>query len=189
MLDRELKYKVPFERLARLGRTMSRKAFGGIWWATWLWIALFLAACFAAPFIEAELAGTGWPDGAAFVVMVGVFLAGLFIIRSRAKRQSKLRADYDAEATLRQDAGGLRIGTNHVEYYLKWPGIAQVLIEPDGLVVSHGNLFFLVPNDAFASKAERDELVREIFAHLGQDAKDRSVAHLGQVSVSPAGGT
>lgn len=189
MLDRELTYHVPFERLAKLSRTMSRKAFGRIWWVTWLWILAFLAACFALPFIEQALAGTGWPDGAGFVVLAVLFFAGYLVIRAWGRRQVKARADYDAEARFRQDAGGLRIGTNNVEYYLKWPGIAQVLVEPDGIVVSHGSLFFLVPDSAFASPGERNELVREIFANLSQEAKDRSIAHVKPVVAPLAGGT
>lgn len=187
MLDRELTYHVPFERLGKLSRTMSRKAFGSVWWATWFLIAAFIAACFAAPFVEAQVEGTGWPDGAGFLVLAALFFAGLFAIRRWAKRQSKSRADYDAEVTFRQEAGGLRIGTNNVEYFFKWAGIAQLLIEPDGLVFSHGNLFFFVPNSAFASLGERDALAREIFANLGQDAKDRSVAHLPPALVRATG--
>lgn len=189
MLDRELTYHVPFERLTKLSRTMSRKAFGRIWWATWLWVAAFIAACFAGPFVERGLEGTGWPDGAGVVVLLVLFFAGLFVIRSWGRRQAKSRADYDAEARFLQDAGGLHIGTNSVEYYLKWPGIAQILVEPDGLVVSHGNLFFLVPNSAFVSLGERDELVREIFANLSQEAKDRSIAHVKPALVALAGAT
>jgi hypothetical protein len=189
VLDRELTYHVPFKRLAKLGRAMGRKAFGRVWWATWLWILAFLAALLAFPLIEGRLAGSGWPDGAAFVVWVVLFLAGFIAIRVWGRRQAKSRADYDAEARFRQDAGGLRIGTNSIEYYLKWPGIAQVLIEPDGLVVSHGNLFFLVPDSAFASLGERNELVREIFANLSQEAKDRSIAHVKPILAALSGGT
>lgn len=189
MLDRELTYHVPFKRLVKLSRTMSRKAFGRVWLVTVGWIAVFLLTCFAGPFVEQRLAVMGWPDGAGFLVLLALFLVGIFVIRAWAQRQSKSRADYDAEVTFRQEPGGLRIDTNNIEYYLKWRGIAQILIEPDGLVVSHGNLFFFVPNDAFASLGERDQLVREIFANIGQDAKDRSIAHLGQALVAPAGGT
>ena len=185
MLGRELTYHVPFERLMKLSRTMNRKAFGRIWWATWLWMAAFIAACFLLPFVEPEFEG----GFIGFIVLIALFFAGLFVIRAWGRRRSKSRADYDAEVGFRQDDGGLHFGTKSIEYYLKWSGIAQVLIEPDGLVVSHGNLFFFVPNSAFASLGERDELVREIFANLGQDAKDRSVAHVRPALVSPAGGT
>ncbi|MGE0023890.1 MAG: YcxB family protein [Hyphomicrobium sp.] len=188
MLDRELTYHVPFERLVKLSRTMSRKAFGGVWWATWLLIAVFIAACFAGPFVEGQLVRTGLPDGAGVFVLIALFFAGLFAIRRWAKRQSRSRADYGAEVKFRQEAGGLRVGTNNVEYFFKWAGIAQVLIEPDGLVFSHGNLFFLVPNSAFATLGERDELAREIFANLGEDAKDRSVPHLPPAMVRAVGG-
>jgi hypothetical protein len=181
MLDRELRYKVPFERLNKLSRSMSRKAFGRTWWATWAWVAIFLAACFAGPSVEEQLKGTGWPDGAGVFVLLGVFFVGLIVIRSWGRKEAKSRADYDAEATLRQEPGGLRISTNTIEYYLRWAGIAQMLIEPDGLVVSHGNLFFLVPNSAFASPAERDQLVRDVFDNLSPQAKDRSAAHVRSV--------
>jgi hypothetical protein len=188
VLDRELTYHVPFARLMKLSRTMSRKAFGRVWLVTVFWIAAFIVACIVAPSVERQLEGTGWPDGAGLFVLIALFLAGLFAIRAWGRRQSKSRADYDAEARLRQDTGGLHIGTNSIEYYLKWSGIAQVLIEPDGLVVSHGNLFFFVPNSAFASLGERDALAGEIFAKLGQDAKDRSIAHLPPALVARARG-
>lgn len=187
VLDRELTYHVPFERLTKLCSSMSRKAFGRIWLVMALWIAAFITACFFAPFIERQLGGTGWPRGAGFLVLAAIFLAGLFVIRRWGARQSKARADFDAEVRLRQDAGGLHIATNDIEYYLKWAGIAQVLMEPDGLVVSHGSLFFLVPNSAFVSLAERDELVREIFRNLVPDAKERSIAHVRPLLDSSAG--
>lgn len=189
MLDRELAYHVPFERLGKLSRSMSRKAFGREWLAMVILIAAFIVACFVAPFVEQHMmAGSGWPEGAGFFVLAALFLVGLFAIRRWGLRQSKVRADYDSEVRLRQDAGGLRIGTDSIEYYLKWPGIAQLLIEPDGLVVSHGNLFFLVPDRAFASRAERDGLVREIFANLGPEAKDRSIAHVRPILASAVEG-
>lgn len=178
MLDRELTYRVPFERLMKLSRSMSRKAFGPIWWAMWAWVGAFLVACLLAPSIERHPGLRDWPKGVTFVILLAVFFAGLWLILVLSRKQSRKRADYDGEARFRQDSGGLRIATNDIEYYLKWRGIAQVLIEPDGLVVSHGNLFFLVPNTAFASLAERDALIREIFRNLGPDAKDRSIAHV-----------
>ena len=188
VLDRELTYHLPFKRLTKLSRSMSRKAFGRVQLVMLLWFAAFVAACLFAPLIEGELEGTGWPSGAGFFVLAGIFLAGLVGIRMWGRKQSKARADYDAEARFRQDAGGLRIATKDIEYYLKWPGIAQILIEPDGLVVSHGNLFFLVPDSAFASQHERDGLIREIFANLGPEAKDRSIAHVRPLLVSAAEG-
>ena len=137
----------------KLSRSMSRKAFGPIWWAMWAWVGAFLVACLLAPSIERHPGLRDWPKGVTFVILLAVFFAGLWLILVLSRKQSRKRADYDGEARFRQDSGGLRIATNDIEYYLKWRGIAQVLIEPDGLVVSHGNLFFLVPNTAFASLA------------------------------------
>ncbi len=178
VLDRDLTYHVAPERLSKLSTSMSRKAFEGVRLTMPLWFAIFIIACLFVPLIEREFAGSGWPSGAGFYVLAGIFLVGLAVIKFRGEAPVKPRADFDAEVTFRQDAGGLRIANKDIEYYLKWPGIAQILIEPDGLVVSHGHLLFLVPDTAFASVAERDALVREIFANLGQDAKDRSIAHV-----------
>jgi len=107
---------------------------------------------------------------------------------SQAAASSSGRRRRSKKARLRQDAGGLHIATSSIEYYLKWAGIAQILIEPDGLVFSHGNLFFFVPNDAFSTLSERDGLASEVFAKLGKEAQDRSVAHLPPAVVASARG-
>ena len=43
-MQRALSYQLPFERLAKLSRTASRKGYPMVWWLTWLWIVLFLVA-------------------------------------------------------------------------------------------------------------------------------------------------
>ena len=58
-MPRELTYQLPFERLTRLGRAATRKAYPKLWWLTWIWIALtiaaFLAIAFYADTIEQRL--------------------------------------------------------------------------------------------------------------------------------------
>jgi hypothetical protein len=49
-----------------------------------------------------------------------------------------------------------------------------LLIEPDGIVVSHGALFWLIPDVAFASPAERLEFISEIYGRLSNRARSIS---------------
>jgi len=87
---------------------------------------------------------------------------------------------------MRKDDGGLRFATDQVEYYLKWPGISQMLMERDGVAVSHGSLFFLIPDGAFANVQERNAFVGEVFGRLGGEARGRSEKHIRHV-LSAAG--
>jgi hypothetical protein len=59
-----------------------------------------------------------------------------------------------------------------------------MLMERDGVVVSHGNLFFLVPDSAFVDTQERNGFVRDVFGRLGEEARSRS-----ESSVRPVLGT
>lgn len=177
MLDRELQYHMPFERLQKLSRTASRKAFSASWWRFWLLIALcfVLLAVLHVLDYEGRLAqATGIPPWV-WLSLLGAFLfGGLVWIRRHGKRQMKARVDFDSAVRLRQDHGGLRFATPEIEYYLKWGGIGQMMVEPDGVVVSHGSMFFLIPNSAFADKAERDAFVRDVYGRLNEAAVERS---------------
>jgi hypothetical protein len=53
-----------------------------------------------------------------------------------------------------------------------------MLLERDGVVLSHANLFFLVPNTAFASPEERLSFIREIYGHLSEKARAISAKHI-----------
>ena len=88
--------------------------------------------------------------------------------------ETQARANFQSEIRLRQDDGGIRIATDEIEYYLKWRGISQMLMEHDGVVVSHGSLFFLIPDSAFADSEERNAFVRDVFGRLGEEARSRS---------------
>lgn len=178
MLDRELTYQMPFARLLKLSRSASRKAFAVSWRLVWLLIASYLAGLalvivFARP-IDNWLAQYGLPDLTPIVSLLIAFGIGFWLLRRYGQRQAKNRADYDSVVRFREDPEGLRFATTQVEYFIKWHGISQMLLEPDGVVFSHGNLFFLVPTEAFSSISERDTLVRDVFGRLSEVARARS---------------
>jgi hypothetical protein len=177
-LDRELTYRLPFARLKRLGRNSGRKAHPLIWGARWILLVSFFAALWLvtlfADAVERWQASVGLPQPTVLVAIILAAAIAVLFLRRAALRQTQTRADFDAEIKLRRDDGGLRIATEEIEYYLKWPGIGQMFMEPDGVVVSHGNLFFLVPDSAFESAAERNGFIRDVYGRLGADARSRS---------------
>jgi hypothetical protein len=181
-MDRELTYQMPFERLVRLSRSAGRKAYKTSWLGTLLIIALLCAALVLIMVYDEAVQdwqrSLGLPWFSAFVIIVVAYVAALFGLRRYSLRQMKSRADYDSAVRMRREDGGLRFVTGEIEYYLKWNGISQMLMEKDGVAVSHGSLFFLVPNDAFASLQERDAFVRDVFARLGDEARERSEKHV-----------
>jgi hypothetical protein len=193
VLDRELTYAMPFERLLKVSRMASRRAFGSSWWLLALLFLIYvvaLAACiaFARP-LDAWLAAHGLPEIAPIAVLVLAFFAAFWWLRRRGMKQSKTRADYDSTVRFRQDADGLRFATPEVEYFVRWRGISQMLhLEHDGVMFSHGNLFFLVPNEAFRDTAERDALTRDVFARLSEAARERSLTFI-PPGLRQAGGT
>ncbi|MEO8420139.1 MAG: hypothetical protein ABI457_02995 [Hyphomicrobium sp.] len=181
-MDRELTYQMPFERLVELGRSAGRKVFAKLRAAFLLLIGLFCVAMalltsFNEP-IQKWQASVGLPEPSAYIAVLVAFAAAILELRRFRLRQIRSRADYDSAVRMREDDGGLRFATDQVEYYLKWQGIGQMLMERDGVAVSHGNLFFLIPNDAFSALAERDAFVRDVFGRLGAEAQARSEKHM-----------
>jgi hypothetical protein len=186
-MQRELSYQLPFERLSKLGRAASRKAYPKLWWLTWLWIALLLVAIIAilyyADALDRRFDRLGIPFGA-LLLWLGTamtFLAGIYVIRRSRITEVKRRATFNSTIKMKQDEGGLRFVTDEIEYYLKWRGLSQMLLERDGVVVSHGNLFFLIPDRAFASPEDRLAFIREVYDHLGERARGISEKHVGAV--------
>ena len=72
---------------------------------------------------------------------------------------------------MRQDDGGLRFATDQVEYYLKWQGISQMLMERDGVAVSHGCALLLDPRRRFREVQERNAFVRRRVRTDGREAQ------------------
>jgi len=186
-MQRELTYHVPFERLIKLGRSAGRKVYPTIQWLTWLWIALLIGAwAFLYAFSE-EINDMADDEGIPFaaemlIIAVGlVFVVGVLLLRRYRVRLLKNRANFDQIVRLKQDDDGLHIITDDIEYYLKWRGLTQMLLERDGIVVSHGSLFFLIPDRAFAGPAERLAFIRDIYGRLSESARAISEKHLRSV--------
>jgi hypothetical protein len=181
---RELTYQMPYERLAKLGKTMGRKAFRGIWWRRWALLIAFLTIALGISGFGDELDRwaymRGIPVGSG-TVLLGAFVLlfiGVFWLRRAHKRDLKSRSNYDQQIRLRKDEGGLHFATDEIEYYLKWPGISQMLMDRDGVVVSHGGLFFMVPDRAFDSENERLEFIRDVYGRLKADAQALSQPYI-----------
>jgi hypothetical protein len=183
-MERELTYHVPFERLIKLGRSAGRKVYPSIQWLTWLWIALLIPAWAFLYSYSEEINDVADDEGIPFatemlIIAVGlVFLVGILVLRRYRVRLMKSRANFDQIVRLKQDDGGLHVITDDIEYYLKWRGLTQMLIERDGVVVSHGNLFFLVPDKAFASAAERLSFIRDVYGRLSESAQALSAKYV-----------
>jgi hypothetical protein len=195
-MQRELTYHVPFERLVKLSRSAGRKVYPHIRWLVWVMIAIVIAVCAFLYAFGDEIRDVAEDDGIpfatelAFIGVFVVFIVGLRLLRRYQLRLMKDRFNFDQTVRLNQDDGGVRLSSDGVEYYLKWQGLTQMLLEPDGVVLSHGNLFFLVPNTAFASPEERLSFIREIYGHLSEKARAISEKHLQPAlgpAISPAG--
>jgi len=195
-MQRELTYQLPFKRLTRLSRAASRKAYPKLWWLTWVWVASALAAVFLITFfadaIQDRLDAVGIPFGPIllFVVVAAVSLGVAYLLRRLRMAEVKSRATFNTTITMKQDEGGLRFITEEIEHYLKWRGLSQMLLDRDGVIVSHGNLFFLIPDSAFASPDDRLAFIREVYDRLGERARSISerdvAAALTQATSAPA---
>jgi len=177
-VDRELTYQVPFERLRKLGRRSGRIAYPHLWVIRWGLLAVFLGLLFLMGTFQEAVdrwqASLGLPPLTALVGLLVVYVAIAFGLRRYALRETQSRANFQSNIRLRKDDGGVRIATDEIEYYLKWRGIGQMLMEHDGVVLSHASLFFLVPDAAFQDAQERNAFVRDVFARLGPEARARS---------------
>jgi hypothetical protein len=184
-MQRALSYQLPFERLAKLSRTASRKGYPTVWWLTWLWIVLFLVAIVSIAVGADNIRAVFDPlDEGPLIIMLAatlIFAVGGYLLRRLRIAAVKRRATFNETIRLTQDEGGLRFATEEVEHYLKWRGISQLLLEPDGVVVSHGNLFFLVPDHAFPSAGERVAFIRDVYSRLGERARSISNRHVSAV--------
>lgn len=185
----ELTYQMPFERLTRLSRSMARRAFPRMWLARWgIVLAYFAILIGLLVFIDpviAWLAGIGIGSADAplgFFVFLGLtllaFAIAMRLLRRSARQALRDRVDYDQAVRLTQHEHGIRIGTDTIEYDVKYPGISQLLIEPDGVVISHGILFWLIPDTAFPSPEARLAFIRDVYSRLNDRARALSEPHV-----------
>jgi hypothetical protein len=183
----DLTYHLPYERLQKLGRAMGRKAYRRSWINRWGLIILYFAVLAAIAIYSDEVdrwfASMGIPAGATAVmfVLLAILFYGMRRMRKAQCRELQSRVNFDQAVHLTREAEGVRIGTQEIEYFIRWPGITQLLMEPDGVVISHGSLFFLVPDSAFATAAGRNAFIRNIYARLGDEAKAKSDPEIGAV--------
>jgi hypothetical protein len=183
-MQRELTYHVPFDRLVELSQSAGRKLYPGIRWVVWVMVALVISACAFLYVFGEEIRDVAEDEGIPFfteLAFIGVFVTFIVALRLLRRYQLRLmrnRFNLDQTVRLNQDDGGVRLTTDGVEYYLKWQGVTLMLLERDGVVLSHGNLFFLVPNTAFASSEERLSFIRDIYGRLGEKARAISEKHV-----------
>jgi hypothetical protein len=76
------------------------------------------------------------------------------------------------------DDSGLSFAADDIEHYLKWPAISQLRLERDGVVISHGNLFYFVPDAAFANMEERLAFIRHVYGRLSEKARSISEKYI-----------
>jgi hypothetical protein len=182
-MQRELSYQVPFKRLRKVGRMVCRRAFPTMQ-LMWFLLALYLAAIIGLVVFGNTLnewltaVGVRYGVELLFVSVVLLALAGLWGLRQLQVRQVKARVDFDQVVRLIQDDTGLRFATEDTEYYFKWRGISQLLLVHDSVVVSHGALFFLVPDTAFAGADDRLAFIREVYSRLSDKARSISEKHV-----------
>jgi hypothetical protein len=183
-MQRELTFHVPFERLMKLSRSASRKIYPSVRWLTWLLIALLIpAVAFLVAFGDelrdiAEDEGIPFGLELSFIIVGLIFFVGLRLVRRYHLRLMKSRANLSQVVRLKQDDGGLHLVTDDIEFYLKWQGLSQMLLERDGVVLSQGNLFFLIPDQAFTNAAERLAFIRDVYGRMSETARAASERHV-----------
>lgn len=184
-MQRELTYRVPFERLTRLSRSAVRKAYPLVRLLTWVAVVLLALVVSGLVVYGNELRDwleedLGIPFGLEllFIGALLAFLASILLLRRHHISLIKRRVDFDQTVRMIQDDGGLRFATPGIEFYVKWLGISQLLLEHDGVVVSHGNLFFLIPDRAFAGAADRLAFIRDVYGRLSENARKISERHV-----------
>jgi beta-lactamase superfamily II metal-dependent hydrolase len=183
----ELTYQMPYRRLRKLGWSASLKAFRTLWLLYLLLFAGYVAA--AAGIVVYADALEKWTRNGflwALALVSALYLLGAVLLRGFKINQAKRRVDFNEAVRLTMDTGGIRIGTDSIEYYLKWKGIGQMLIEHDGVVVSHRSAFFIVPDTAFANAGERLAFIRDVYGRLSEDARARSEKHIRPIGAPEA---
>lgn len=186
-------YLLPQSRLRRVARRGMRRSFSGFFVLTWVWIAVYIAALASFSVFSDEivrfLRRTVVPmgvsvDAAVGILMAGlvaIFVAGLIFQRRLFRRELEQRINTTNEVVLAPIAGGVRIGSEAIEHHLRWAAIDQVLIEPDGLALVHGALFFFVPAAAFPSDQAFQAFRDYIIANMKPAALERSRKELRRV--------
>jgi hypothetical protein len=179
-MSRELTYRLSFDRVNEVGISLIRRISGNLRWAMPLLAAAYFLVLAVNFFYFNEIffgsADAGLPFAGSLLIVLSflIFLRGLLAIEAARGRRLRERADFEQPTDLTQDDGGLRFATDQIEHYLKWHGMTQMWLEPDGVVVSSGALAMLIPNTAFSDAAARLAFIRDVYARLSEQAKARS---------------
>jgi hypothetical protein len=180
----ELTYQVPWGRLTKLSRSVSRKAFPDVSLLQWLLLAGLVAASLA--YIHYDHALDLWMRSAGIPLAIRVALPWVpfagwiacFILVRRWNDHARSLMDFDLTVHLTKDDGGVRIATEGIEYYLKWRGISRMMTEPDGVAVLCANIAFLVPDAAFPDATMRLAFIRDVYGHLTENARAASEEYI-----------
>jgi hypothetical protein len=179
-ISRKLTYRLSFDRMNEVGLSSIRKISGNLRWARPLLIAVYFLFLAVNVFFFNEIffgwvnAGLPFMGLLLLVVSFVIFVLGLLAIERARRRRLRERVDLEKPTRLTQDDGGLRFATDQIEHYLKWHGITEMWLEPDGVVVSSAALAMLIPNTAFSDAAARLAFIRDVYARLSEQAKSRS---------------
>jgi hypothetical protein len=180
-MQREFTYRLAYGQLAKIYRSAGRKAFFDVWLlGRFLAVAVPAAGFFVLLYgkelaMYAELPGK--PELPLMVLLL-LTAAGIVAIRRLRAKRIRERADFDEPISFSKDEGGLRFSSDSVESYVKWKGIGQLLLDPAGVVISHGGAFLLIPNEAFGDTAGRRTFIGDVYGRLSEEARARSEKHV-----------
>ncbi len=188
----KLTYELPYARMRKLGRKANRKIFGDIqiiflaW--TLVFVLLFLSMEFwptyAYKALSAITESLGLPPESSTLliyIILFLYLLGFALLIWATRRRVQKHVDFHDSVTLTTQDSGVCIETSSIAHLLKWKGIDEIFIEPDGPVLRSGVFFFLIPNKAFAGDAQRSAFLSNVLRHIGPDARERSERNLANV--------
>ena len=149
-MPRELRYRVPSERLRKLGRSADWKVYRTERLLAWLLLVLLLVV-FWVQYNHGEIINR-WMERAGVpfanelgnifgnIVFIGFGFLGIRLLLRHRIRKLERHVDLDQDIHLIEDEGDLRFASPEVEYYLKWHGINLV-----GLGEQHTGPFEITP--------------------------------------------
>lgn len=163
------------------------KSHGGFFKRIWGYAAFFIALIWLPSYFfpDAEIAfyervarsfGLSC-ETVSFVVhllLMAIFTLGLGAIVHQMRAAQSRRVGHTVNWKISADSDGLLYASRNLDYILRWAGIYQVLAEPEGIVIVHGNSYFFVPNEAFDSAAERQAFIHLLAENMPADAVARS---------------
>jgi len=170
-------YQFPIKARLALSLRLRAKAFPEVVWAACLVVVTAMVSGFFTELHADELARMAGFPGRTEVPLLVLLLfvaAGVLAVRALNARRIFERVDAGEAIRFSMDEGGLRFATDSLDSYVKWKGIAQLLPDREGWAISHGGTFFLVPAGAFADAADQRAFAREVYRHLGEEARARS---------------